>query len=216
MCKVRLGDTTMLNSGLILSIRAITVPNQLSFFTPIRRVMNTLFTPAEIRHPFTFMNLIRGAALCLLLHQLYIAIIFRDLDKLISSWVDDMGLPTDISQIIPEGSLDFTPSREALMAIGLTTGTNILIQIGTAIVLCPLEIIATRLSAQRVYEAPRETDRPVYSDTNILIDMDDNDETPKERLSSQPQDEPHSHTTHPLAFKYVFLRSLKAKQLILL
>ena len=84
------------------------------------------------------------------------------------------------------------------MAIGLAMGTNILVQIGTAVILCPLEMIATRLSAQRIYEAPCDSDKPEVADETVLFNVEEQQEAVKESSNISSSET----SALPLAFRY--------------
>ncbi|KAF8581611.1 mitochondrial carrier [Ramaria rubella] len=120
----------------ILINRAIATPYLLSWFNA-RYAFRRLFTPTELRKPW-LLYLTPGLLGAKILHLCYIVIVLRTLRSLLLPSVD-----TIASGSFERGSgipPDFTVVR---------IGTYVFLAGLSTVVLCPLEVIATRLSLQR-------------------------------------------------------------------
>jgi hypothetical protein len=188
--------------------RSVTVPQRIPFRTSPFRAMRTLFTPTELSRPTAFLPLVRGVGMCLLLRRFYAVFIYADIHMWIASWVSlATGIPTDPAEFIPEGYADFMPTKEMAISFGMLVTTSVLVHIGTAVLICPLEVIAMRLTAQRVYEASCGADKngDKEADKDVLFDVEDQrnvqketDETPEPESSESSRPEMAS----PVAFRY--------------
>ena len=112
--------------------RSITTPYRLPYFNPLHS-LRILLTPTELRKPW-ILYLTPGLLAAELLHICYVVIALRALRHLL--------LPT-LSQRNESQPLDLSPRS---LIVYLATSL-----FSTAI-LCPLEVISTRLAVQRNHE----------------------------------------------------------------
>jgi len=120
----------------IITNRAITTPYLLPWFDP-KYSLQRLLTPTELRKPW-LLYLTPGLLGSKILHLGYIIIVLRSFRSLLLPSVDAIA-----SGSIKPGSgvpPDFT---------GLRIGTYLFLAAISTFVLCPLEVLATRLSLQR-------------------------------------------------------------------
>ncbi|KAF8520433.1 mitochondrial carrier [Hysterangium stoloniferum] len=140
----------------ILINRAITTPYYLPWFN-VKYALGRLFTPTELRKPW-LLYLTPGLLGAKVMHVGYIVLILRTFRSLLLPSVDKISsgdMERGSGMVIPP---DFTPFRiiTYLVIAGLST-----------VILCPLEVITTRLSLQRnhpsstAFEAvPQEEQEP--------------------------------------------------------
>jgi hypothetical protein len=138
----------------IISNRAITTPRKLPWFN-IQLSLQILLTPTERRRPWT-LYLIPGLFFAQGLHILWVVIVMHSLRRVL---LPSMGHIDDVKGI-PE---DFTPLRFGLYFV------VILLSI---FVLCPLEVIATRLSLQRSHGSSAEFSELPQEEQGLTVDED--------------------------------------------
>lgn len=174
----------------------MTVTQPLPFLTNPRHAMGTLFTPSELSRPFAFIlsPTIRGITICLLLRQFFTYFIYGEIDHIILSWINSTtGAPIDPAPFLPSDD-EFPLSKELAVVVGLAMGTNLLVQIGRVILLCPFEITAMRLAAQRVYDEPCEKVDDGSNSAKL---------TPAGELTEKSGTDTLSPELSALAFRYV-------------
>jgi len=122
----------------VLTNRAITTPRSLRWFD-IRLACQILLTPAERRRPW-LLFLIPGLMATQVIHVLYVIIVLHQLRRLV--------IPS-LSNSLTGGALpvDITPFRFVMYS---------LIVLASVVILCPLEVIATRLSLQKSHAGSLE------------------------------------------------------------
>jgi len=112
----------------VISNRAITTPKRLSWFN-LRLALQVLLSPHERQRPWT-LYLIPGLMPSKLIHIVYVNFVLQTVRR----WA----LPSMLSA--PSEPIEISPLRLGLYAGVLVLGT---------VILCPLEVIATRVSLQR-------------------------------------------------------------------
>jgi len=122
----------------IIVNRAITTPHHLKAFATVQG-LKVLLTQFERSRPWVLF-LTPGLVAAQLLHIIYVLVILHSFRKLLvpsSFMLDALTDPETDTPTLPE---DFTPLR---------LGSYFLIVALSTVVLCPLEVIVTRLSLQR-------------------------------------------------------------------
>ncbi|GBE80998.1 hypothetical protein SCP_0307210 [Sparassis crispa] len=117
----------------IITYRSITTPYKLPYFRPIYS-LRILLTPTERRKPW-ILYLTPGLLLSQILHVVYTAFILRAL----RSFLVPLPSPGDASDV-----------HFSSIKFGIYVG----IEIWSTAVLCPLEVLATKLAIQRNHAAP--------------------------------------------------------------
>lgn len=171
---------------LVLTCRAITTDVLLPFYSqPLRDVstkaLRALFTPTERAHPFKSLvsPRMRGVVLCELLHSLYVPLVFQPL----------------LSDMYSGGGflLRFIPASAPLVInISVDLLQYVILYGLTAAILCPLDVVKTRLSVLH----PDVVDDEPYGDSSLepvenegrFIQLDDGDA--EEKVDEKEGDEP--------------------------